>query len=397
MLSIEAVRLTNRIDWKLPPSKSHMIRWLMLSSQTEKEIDIKFDSEPGDDIKSMKECLKSIGVEIRESNKLWTVKGVSNNKFVIKKRYLNCGNSGTTANFITALVANLGEEFTIDGDESLRNRDFTELNNALRSMGCEISSNKLPFTINGPLDLNHVCINMSITSQPLSALILASPTYEGKLVIDRRGESVSRGYSKLTLDIASECGMIFMEMGDKITVNLNSLVLPDTIEIPKENSLIPIVMLLSELHGVDFITNKNKEERFLSEAIEALKGKTRKVLDLRDCSDLITPAAALLAIREGGKIIQAKHARGKESDRIKRTVNLLDTFGMKCEASRDGIIVEGYQIPKKPKIPIETYLDHRIAMTAMALASYTGGKIVNAEISSVTDPEFMEKIKNITN
>ena len=38
---------------------------------------------------------------------------------------------------------------------------------------------------------------------------------------------------------------------------------------------------------------------------------------------------------------------------------------------------------------------HRIAMTAIVLATLTGANIINPEISSVTDPEFLDKINNI--
>jgi 3-phosphoshikimate 1-carboxyvinyltransferase len=110
---------------------------------------------------------------------------------------------------------------------------------------------------------------------------------------------------------------------------------------------------------------------------------------------MITPAAVLLAITNGGEITGVKHARGKESDRIENTKNLIEDFGMKCEIIGDEIRIPGYQKPKKPKKPVETYNDHRIAMTAIVLATLTGANIINPEISSVTDPEFLDKINNI--
>ena len=35
MLTIEPMELDGPIDWALPPSKSHMIRWLALAAQAE--------------------------------------------------------------------------------------------------------------------------------------------------------------------------------------------------------------------------------------------------------------------------------------------------------------------------------------------------------------------------
>jgi 5-enolpyruvylshikimate-3-phosphate synthase len=58
MLTLEPMDLHDPIDWMLPPSKSHMIRWLVLAAQAEGETVLSFDGEPGEDILSMAECLR---------------------------------------------------------------------------------------------------------------------------------------------------------------------------------------------------------------------------------------------------------------------------------------------------------------------------------------------------
>jgi len=47
MLIINPLKLTKVVEWDLPPSKSHMIRWLAAASQIEKETIIKFNGKPG--------------------------------------------------------------------------------------------------------------------------------------------------------------------------------------------------------------------------------------------------------------------------------------------------------------------------------------------------------------
>nr|AIF23659.1 hypothetical protein [uncultured marine group II/III euryarchaeote SAT1000_17_H07] len=74
---------------------------------------------------------------------------------------------------------------------------------------------------------------------------------------------------------------------------------------------------------------------------------------------------------------------------------MLAAFGMASNATDDGIEISGGQVPARPKSPVETHGDHRIAMTAMVLASKVGGSIVNPEVSAVTDPGFIERLTGL--
>ena len=395
MIILKPMKLSGPVEWNLPPSKSHMIRWLAITSQNEKETIIKFNGEPGDDIKSMKKCMESFGVKVFETDNKWKIRGVNLLESDIRDNILDCGNSGTTANFVTAMASLLDKVVTVDGDDSLRNRDFSEINNTLTTNGASITSNKPPFTITGPISFHRILVNTEISSQPLSSLIMALHKIKKEIIIECTGKSVSRDYSELTIEIIKKCGISVERRDNTIILKNNNLKIPEIIEIPQEISLIPIAILMSELHDVEFIIDKLGESSFLSDSIKMIKDKEKNILDLRDCSDFITPAAAILAIRRGGKIIGAKHAKGKESNRIEKTAGLLKVFGMNCEITEDGLIIEGKQKPKKPENPVETHLDHRIAMTAVALATFTGGEILNPEISKITDPMFIRKILDL--
>ena len=113
---------------------------------------------------------------------------------------------------------------------------------------------------------------------------------------------------------------------------------------------------------------------------------------MRDESDIIAPAAALMALGNGGRIRGVAHARGKESDRISSTVDLLNCFGMEATETDDGIEVAGRQILVRPMLPFDSQGDHRLAMTAMVLASKCGGSVAGADVCAVSDPDFIEKL-----
>ena len=395
MLIINPLKLTKPVEWDLPPSKSHMIRWLVAASQNEQETIIKFNGEPGKDIMSMKRCLENFGVEVHELENMWKIKGIDFGRGDIENINFYCGNSGTTTNFVTVMASCYDTEIIVDGDDSLRNRNFSEINNALRSMGAMISADSPPFRIKGPVKFDRVKINTQRSSQPLSSLIMAFDKNHKNFTIECIGESVSRDYSELTIDIAEECGVLVRKDNSNITLNCDKFIPPKIIKIPQEVSLFPISILLSELHGVDFKISNLGDSDFLKSSIEMIGAIDKKILDLRDCSDFITPAAAILAIRKGGRIIGAEHAKGKESDRIEKTSELLNIFGMDCEIVEGTLVIRGGQVPKRPENPVETHLDHRIAMTAMALATYSGGEIDSPEISKITDPTFIRKILNL--
>ncbi len=395
MLIINPLKLTKPVEWDLPPSKSHMIRWLVAASQNEQETIIKFNGEPGKDIMSMKRCVENFGVEVRELENMWKIKGIDFGRGDIKNINFYCGNSGTTTNFVTVMASCYDTEIIVDGDDSLKNRDFSEINNALRSMGAMISSDNPPFRIKGPVKFDRVKINTQRSSQPLSSLIIAFDKNYKNFTIECIGESVSRDYSELTIDIAKECGVVVRKDNNNFTLNCDKFIPPKIIKIPQEVSLFPISILLSELHGVDFKIRNLGDSDFLKSSIEMISAIDKKILDLRDCSDFITPAAAILAIRKGGRIIGVEHAKGKESDRIEKTSELLNIFGMDCEIVEGTLVIRGGQVPKRPENPVETHLDHRIAMTAMALATYSGGEIDSPEISKITDPTFIRKILNL--
>ena len=392
MLTIEPMELDGPIDWALPPSKSHMIRWLVLAAQSEGETVLSFDGEPGEDILSMAECLRQLGADINQSDSQWSVTGVGAGGFNGPEGVLDCGNSGTAVRFLTAIAAGIESEVVLDGDASLRGRDLSALNSALRELGCEISSDAVPLSVKGPIGTGGTHLETRSSSQPLSALLLASPGYSGPLHIGLSEGSVSRGYARLSFELAELCGSPNRLDGGILVIEPWRVSAPDAVGIPDETSLLPMAMLMSELHCVEVGVRGWDNE--LSPALMALSEQASD-LDLRDESDVITPAAALLALVRGGRITGAAHSRGKESDRILRTVETLAAFGMASNATEDGIEIPGGQVPVRPESPVETHGDHRIAMTAMVLASKVGGTIVNPEICAVTDPMFTEKLSGL--
>ena len=396
MERIEPITPKGVFEYRLPPSKSHMIRELMLASKSMKNTDIIFNGTPGEDIISMSNCLELMGVEIIKEERKWIVKPPKNG-LIAPKEEIDCGNSGTVAKIMSVIAATFDSEIIVDGDSSLRNRSNIELANFLRELGCEVSGNGFPCRIKGPIKIQKkLDIDVSRSSQPITSLILSSSDFKEEIDISLLGEKVSRGYLELTINLARKWGFEGRLENNNIRLSNWDVKSPGTVIIPSEISLYPMAILLEKLHqDLQIKVKKNDPDNLLSSTLEDLEKTNLEILNLVNASDIITPAAALMAISNGGEIIGAEHTKGKESDRIIKTCELLNAFSINCEPKKDGIKLYGKELPKRPEVEIKTHMDHRLAMTAVILATYCGAEIDNTEIIKVTHPEFMDLISSL--
>ena len=390
MLNIHPLENPEGVRWFLPPSKSHMIRWIALASQSESRTNLVFQGTPGRDIESMAECMEKMGASVERERQRWSIRGKAGG-LELPFSTLNYGNSATTANFVSAIAACMDGPIEIDGDPSLRKRDLSPMSSTLRDLGCEVSSDRLPYTVSGPICKGHSSIDESLSSQTLSGMILASPAFPGEVRISLQGKAVSRWYRDLTIESSSLSGW---DGCYEDVVSLSPWVVgtPEIIEIPGESSLLPISLLFDRLHGTKSFDFSKFEGTPVGASLEmAISGATGKV-SLRDTSDVISPLAALMAMGNGGEIVEATHARGKESNRIFSTIRMLSLFGIEVEERDDGLFISGGQHPIEPSEEIDCEYDHRLAMTAAVLATKVGAKLSGHEICDVTHPGFLEMI-----
>ena len=73
---------------------------------------------------------------------------------------------------------------------------------------------------------------------------------------------------------------------------------------------------------------------------------------------------------------------------------LLQYFGIRSSLLDDGIEVEGNQTPTAPTQPVPTFGDHRLFMTALLLASKTGGEVDGQTLHHVADETFLQRLQD---
>ena len=348
---------------KLPPSKSHSMRWLTLASMDNTPTKISM-WEIGEDVQALIDCLSGLGIE-------WDGEVMKGGELLQPSSFLDCKNSGTALRFLIGQVATCDFKVVLDGDTSLRARSSLLLP---KSLGVEVNSNsndsEYPMEITGPFNLESVKIDVSKTSQFHSSVLLMTPRTNG-FSITTKGDAVSRNHSDLTWDLCKRTGA---EIPGKPWI----VSCPNVI-IPPDASMMAFAKLANL--GVENAPTS-------SESIGHFLDST----ELRDSNDLITPMAAWLALGEGGTITGAKHAAYKESNRITRTADLLSQFSIKSTINSDGLSILGGQQPKKPNGIVETYGDHRIQMTAILLASICGGSVKGSNLHKVAWPSYLDQL-----
>lgn len=419
----------NHIHYQLAPSKSHLIRILALALITGKEIKVTGVNGVGNDVIAMRRCCIQLGLNIKDLDdnmvKLGTnllIPPSNSHQWVmscsgIKKPHsvLNAENSGTALRLLIGIVSSQNFPVMLDGDNSLRSRKSDELLDCLRIGNVSIShgrgSENLPFLIQGPVDWkNDLKLDVSKSSQYISSLILSSASLDEPKRVKFVGQQVSRRHSKLTEDLANLFGANCQITSNGIDLSKWKESEVSDYTTPSDLSMLSFALLMSRVSGnsikvgnlpqiedglgneilLDFLQNFGFTRN--GDVFSPISESEYAEINLRDANDLITPVSALLALGSGGKISGSSHAAHKESNRLEKTVELLSNFGLNCELTSDGIIIEGGQSLTKPSKIVHTYSDHRLAMTAMALATGTGASIETPDICEVSDMNFRTRL-----
>ena len=428
------------VRWALPPSKSHLIRALALFSQSHQKVTLDNVAHSGEDVRAMRSCLAQMGVMfedydsngniLRQGDETgfqphpdavqWVLHGVGPEGFKQPEGVLNAMNSGTALRFLAGLVARIEGSVTLDGDHSLRQRDSVAMWDSLRQAGVEVSSAQgkehLPVVVKGPwkkLQLEQgIDLDISRSSQPLSSWLLASSALPCKVQLNLIGKGVSNRHSKLTANMVRISGSANQLESTQCSLSPWIPQSEDTYSVPGDASMASFAMLAAscldtkiELSGWPQEDQAIGHEILLKSSIECgvkwsggilerIEAPHPVELNVIDSNDILPPLAALLSLGPGGRIIGAPHAAHKESNRLSRTVELLRFFGLRASLLGDGIEVEGGQTPTAPTHPVPTFGDHRIFMTAVLLASKTGGDVIGQTLHHVADETFLQRLED---
>ena len=407
---------------KMPGDKSISHRSLMVASLAKGKSTIK-NLSSCKDVMTTNTCLKHCGIDSTIKNNIAMINGGS---IMEPKDSLDCGNSGTTIRLLSGLLAGQGINANFIGDKSLSNRPMDRIIKPLEKMGVIIKSNngKLPFSqkINS---VNSVFYKSEIlSSQVKSCILFAGLGSKGKTIY----------YEKIRTRDHTE--IMLNQLGANISIDskieLNPLEKPFksfNMEIPGDpssaaffvaaaaaipNSYLIVKNILANPTRIGFLNALEKMgggikwENIRTEYGELLgdlhiwykplNGITIRSNEIPSIIDEI-PILAFLGTQANGKTIVkgAEELRYKECDRISAICKNFSKMGVKIIEERDGFVIESPNILRSADI--ETYGDHRIAMT-FSIAGLCAGRynrLDDEECMKISFPEFKFLLKSIIN
>lgn len=435
---IEALEVTpknaiEQLPWTLPPSKSHAIRWLALAAQSHQVMTFHNMQFAGEDVCSMRRCLIQLGVEFTDldpdgeplpnlanvdlnphpESVSWQVHGRGPNGLRPPISVLHAGNSGTALRLLMAICARFEVPIMLDGDASLRSRDYSSMIETLRQFQIQCSygegAEMLPLLIQGPWNCpDRLEIHTEKSSQPTSAWLVASPALPSNVHFSLEGDAVSRRHASLTRGMCESLGCNSLDEG--IIGPWEPASSQTEIHMPPDCSMLAFAMLASKVTksvniamyprdedslGHELLMHRSNDLGIVLDGhvISSKNSQSSESFDLRDANDLITPLSALLALGSGGEITGAAHAAYKETDRLKHTQTLLEAFGITTTSNEGGLSIPGGQSITSPKGLVETYQDHRMQMTAIVLAMGCSEKVIieGANLHAVADPYAVQR------
>jgi len=197
---------------ELPGSKSLSNRVLLLSALASgaTEVSNLLDS---DDVRVMVGALKDLGISLQEERaaKRISVVGCAGRWPKEGPLELFLGNAGTAMRPLVAAVS-LGQgNFILDGVPRMRERPIKDLVDGLAQLGVDITCSPTgcpPVTIEatGQLPGGTVRLSGAISSQFLSAVLMASPLAEGDVRIEIIDKLVSVPYVEMTIKLMNKFG-----------------------------------------------------------------------------------------------------------------------------------------------------------------------------------------------
>ena len=402
-------------EFTLPGDKSVTHRAVMLNSAAEGEATVT-NALIGEDCLSTCACMRALGAKIDLDGTTMRVRGVERFR---AGRELDCGNSGTTIRLLTGLVSGKGIDANLFGDESLSSRPMARVARPLVLLGANIhtTDGHAPIFV-APAELQGREIITEVASaQVKSAILLAGLSANGKTTVIEPVKS--RDHTERML---AAMGAKIGVDGNRVTVEKSRLS-PVDVCVPSDISSAAYFMALGALKGKTLCKNVgiNPTRTGILTAFDRLGVKytlqNRRVSGGEETADILVEKSPMQAIELGGDVVpamidelpllallcafaegesriyDAKELKVKESDRIKTTAELINALGGECIPTEDGFIVRGKKKLSGGKV--NSYLDHRIAMTAAVglIASEKGGEIADEQCCAISFPDFFDKIE----
>lgn len=423
---------------RLPGSKSISNRTLLLAALAEGRTEI-HDLLDSDDTQVMLNALQTLGVRIeslgRDSYAVTGVGGV----FPVRQADLFLGNAGTAFRPLTAALAlagmsgeqKCGGSYTLDGVKRMHERPIGDLVDGLRQIGVQVEYLKndgFPPLKLSPSDISlnaPIKVRGDVSSQFLTALLMALPLTGKTAQIEVVGELISKPYIEITLNLMAHFGVkvergVENEGWSHFTIHAGKYVSPGSLHVEGDASSASYFLAAGAIGGgpvrvegvgrasiqgdvkfADALAAMGAQISYGDNWIEARApavGKLRAFdADFNHIPDAAMTLAVAALFADGPCTLRNIASwRVKETDRIAAMAAELRKVGAAVEEGADYLKVTPPAV-FLPDAAIETYDDHRMAM-CLSLATLGGVplRILDPKCVGKTFPEYFDAYARIT-
>ncbi|MFZ7165291.1 3-phosphoshikimate 1-carboxyvinyltransferase [Avibacterium avium] len=411
----------------LPGSKSLSNRALLLAALAKGTTQVRnlLDS---DDIRHMLNALQALGVkyQLSEDKRECEIEGVGGAFQWQGGLSLYLGNAGTAMRPLAAALCLKGEvpaEVILTGEPRMKERPIKHLVDALRQVGANISylesEGYPPIAIqNSGLKGGKVQIDGSISSQFLTALLMAAPLASGDMEIEIIGDLVSKPYIDITLAMMKDFGVTVRNDGYRtfFVQGNQSYISPKRYLVEGDASSASYFLAAGAIKGKVKVTGIGKNsiqgDRLFADVLEKMgakitwgedfiqaeKGNLKGIdMDMNHIPDAAMTIATTALFADGETVIRNIYNwRVKETDRLSAMATELRKIGAEVEEGEDYIRIQPLPLDQFQPAEIETYNDHRMAMCfALVALSNTPVTILDPKCTAKTFPTFFEEFAKI--
>lgn len=412
----------------LPGSKSLSNRALLLAALAHgtTEVTNLLDS---DDIRHMLNALKSLGVsyELSSDKTVCTITGVGGAFNWQNGLSLFLGNAGTAMRPLAAALCLKGEqeaEVVLTGEPRMKERPIKHLVDALIQVGANVQyleqEGYPPLAIrNTGLQGGKVQIDGSISSQFLTALLMAAPLAEGDMEIQIMGELVSKPYIDITLAMMKDFGVTVENQNYQtfIVKGNQSYISPKRYLVEGDASSASYFLAAGAIKGKVKVTGIGKNsiqgDRLFADVLEKMGAKITWSedfiqaeqaplhgvdMDMNHIPDAAMTIATTALFAEGETVIRNIYNwRVKETDRLSAMATELRKIGAEVEEGEDFIRIQPLALAQFQAAEIATYNDHRMAMCFSLIAlSNTPVTILDPKCTAKTFPTYFSEFEKLS-
>lgn len=427
--SIEIQPLDGPLDARVRPpgSKSITNRALLCAALAEGTSTLE-GALSSEDTQVMIEGLGRLGIEVTAGDGGQTLRVVGcSGRIPAEGGELFVGNSGTTIRFLTAFVTLGRGTFRLDGVERMRSRPIEDLLEALGQLGADAVSENgdgcPPVVVRGVGQRGGTArVRGDISSQFLSGLLMAAPYAREAVELAVEGPLVSQPYVRMTLGVMAAFGVhVENHTFDRFVVPVDGGYQARRYAIEPDASAASYFWAAAAIAGgrvaVEGLSRESLQGdvRFC-ECLEQmgcqvtydedcvtvegrrLVGDARSLvgidIDMGGISDTVQTLAAVALFAEGPtRIHGVGHIRHKETDRIGDLATELRRLGASVDEHDDGITITPRAIRAAA---VETYDDHRMAMSLSLVGLATPGVVVkNPGCTAKTYPRFFDDLARL--